>query len=155
MYIIYSLQLLNSIYIDVLLLNLFLIAPSPRLKNAVFVLCVGGYPVGTCFAVSDKCVITALHNIRDHNSEISANIQACRSVARVEKIINFPYGRINLVPTWSDPTHDLAVLTRTDPAVFPLKIVIRGSGDLDEEFKLKCYQCPVALFNNGSISSCS
>lgn len=123
---------------------------SARYKDSVYILCdVECVPVGTCFVVSPKKLVSAYHNV-SWTQTFDANWIIVKSLERSSESKLISRERINVRVYAHKMSMDWVVLERTDELNFESIIPLHTDADVLpalEGSKVSACHCPVALFN--------
>jgi hypothetical protein len=131
---------------------------SPRYPNSVFIFgdfASGSFePVGSCFAVSERHLLTAQHNM--HNRR-ATNYGIAMTVSRSKggQVMTDPILPYRVRVLYYNASMDYAILILEDASLPPLEKVPVSIARVEFDTDLKVFHCPVGLFTSESSDSVS
>lgn len=131
---------------------------SPRFPNSVFIfgdMNSGDFePVGSCFAISDRHLLTAQHNM---NNRRATNYAIAMTVSRskAEQVITDPILPIRVRVLYYNTSMDYAVLILEDISLRALEWIPVSIARVEFDTDLKVFHCPVGLFTSDNCDSVS
>ncbi len=107
-------------------------------------------PLGTCFAISNSCLLTAQHCMVDKRRVYYAIATAVSRKIEQGKEITDATGLVTVKVTHYDADMDYAIIeVQAKPFLTPIPIsgreVVGGSN-------LKAFHCPIGMFNEGVVN---
>jgi hypothetical protein len=119
---------------------------SPRYDHSVFVLCdgdsVGSAPVGTCFAISARHLLTCYHNLTNEKTYNIAEV-----VEKTNGVLSFSIGKHSVTVVRQNKKADWAILKVDDDSLILAPIPI-SEEKIGMDVDLKVFHCPVGIFND-------
>ena len=135
-------------------------SPSPRYPGSVFILGDTGKqyfePVGTCFAISPRYVLSVRHNLDPGNVKRATGYAIALTMSKSKSGVVHIDGRRDLVVHKYNTEMDYVILKLTDSDngadLRPIPISIRP---VEEDTDIKVFHCPVGVYNDGAVDDLS
>jgi hypothetical protein len=138
-----------------MLLIVFSVLPSPRYEQSIYVFCDsirrGGTPVGTCFAISERHVMTCYHCLAKTcpAAKLLKIYSITFSVERIRRteLLEFETQR-DVRLRYYNELSDYAILEVVGPENLPEFIPISVE-EVRSDTDVKIFYCPVGIFRDG------